>query len=138
MGNFGIIQATNQLDLGEINDFTWESLHQEYVWALWLANKYYGQPAQRNCWLGCSTGGRQGLSLAEKWGGDFDGIVAGAPAAFNTEFVLAQGWPELVNRRRCRRSGSSRPHRRAGYQDPLICALKKPRKEAGLHTTILT
>ncbi len=98
VGNFGIIQATNQLDLGEINDFTWESLHQEYVWALWLANKYYGVPAQRNYWLGCSTGGRQGLSLAEKWGGDFDGIVAGAPAAFNTEFVLAQGWPELVNR----------------------------------------
>jgi hypothetical protein len=98
LGNFAIIQGTGQLDLGKINDFTWESLHQQYIWALWLSNKYYGQAAQRNYWYGCSTGGRQGLSLAEKWGGDFDGIVAGAPAAFNSEFLLASGWGGYVNR----------------------------------------
>lgn len=98
VGNFAIIQATHQLDLGKINDFTFEALHQQYVWAAVLADKYYGQSPTRNYWNGCSTGGREGLSLAEEFGGDFDGILAGAPAAFNTEFVLAQGWPELVNR----------------------------------------
>jgi hypothetical protein len=98
VGNFAIIQATNQIDLGETNDFTFESLHQQYTWARWLADKYYGQVPTRNYWNGCSTGGRQGLSLAEKWGGDFDGIYAGAPAALNTEFLLAAGWAQLVNR----------------------------------------
>jgi Tannase and feruloyl esterase len=98
LGNFAIIQATHQLDLGEINDFTYEALHQQYLWALALTKQYYGQPAQRNYWYGCSTGGRQGLALAEKYGGDFDGIIAGAPAAYNTEFLLAAGWGALVNR----------------------------------------
>ena len=98
VGNFAVIQATHQLDFGEINDFTFESMHQQYVWALWLANKYYGMPAQRNYWSGCSTGGRQGLALAEMFGYDFDGIYAGAPAAYNTEFLLATGWPAIVNR----------------------------------------
>jgi hypothetical protein len=98
LANWAVIQATHQLDLGEINDFTFESLHQQYVWALYLANQYYGQSATRNYWYGCSTGGRQGLALAEMYGGDFDGIVAGAPAAFNSEFLLAAGWASYLNR----------------------------------------
>ena len=97
-GNYAVIQATHQLDLGEINDFTTEAQHQQYVWAKWLAEKYYGQAALRNYWYGCSTGGRQGLALAEKYAGDFDGMVVGAPAALTTEFGLSQGWPQLVNR----------------------------------------
>jgi hypothetical protein len=98
LGNFGVIQATHQLDTGEINDYIGESVHQQYVWAKWLANKYYGINATRNYWNGCSTGGRQGLQLAEKWGYDFDGILAGAPATFHDEFRLEDSWPASVNR----------------------------------------
>ena len=67
-----------------------EAIHQQYVWAKWLADKYYGQPALRNYWNGCSTGGRQGLGLAEEFGYDFDGIFAGAPATWYEEFWLAK------------------------------------------------
>lgn len=98
VGNFGVIQASHQLDTGEINDYIGESIHQQYVWAKWLANKYYGQAATRNYWNGCSTGGRQGLELAQKWGYDFDGILAGAPATFHDEFRLEDTWPAIVNR----------------------------------------
>lgn len=97
-GNFGVIQATNQLDVGKVQDFVLESQHQQYVWALWLANKYYGHAASRNYWNGCSTGGRQGLALAGKFGYDFDGILAGAPVAYENDLDLAHTWPALVNR----------------------------------------
>jgi hypothetical protein len=97
-GPFGVIQASHQLDIGKINDYITESAHQQYVWALALARSYYGQPAQRNYWNGCSTGGRQGLELAGRFGQDFDGILAGAPATYIQEFQSAESWPALVNR----------------------------------------
>ena len=98
LGNFGVIQATHQLDVGKITDYASESIHQQYVWAKWLANKYYGQAAIRNYWNGCSTGGRQGLELAQKWGSDFDGILAGAPVVYAQSLDLSHLWPALVNR----------------------------------------
>jgi hypothetical protein len=97
-GNFGVIQATHQLDVGKLEDFALESQHQQYVWALWLANAYYGQPASRNYWNGCSTGGRQGMALAGNYGSDFDGILAGAPTVYENNLDLAHKWVAVVNR----------------------------------------
>ena len=97
-GNFAVIQATHQLDVGKITDLASESIHQQYVWALALAKHYYGQSATRNYWYGCSTGGRQGEELAQKWGGDFDGFAFGAPVVYWNRFDIAHGWAALVNR----------------------------------------
>ncbi len=41
---------------------------------------YYGQPAKYNYYSGCSSGGWQGFTEAQKYPADYDGIVAGAPA----------------------------------------------------------
>lgn len=98
-GDWGVIQASHQLDIGKIIDFQSESLHQQYRWALALAKSYYGQEADRNYWFGCSTGGRQGLELAQKWGEDFDGFLVGAPVVYWDDFDLSgKGWAPLVNR----------------------------------------
>ena len=54
----------------------------------------YGKPATKSFWLGCSTGGRQGLKEAQKYPDDYDAIVAGAPAsnwsALMSSSVVAQ------------------------------------------------
>jgi feruloyl esterase len=56
-------------------------VHELTVVGKALAAKRYGRPADRSYWVGCSTGGRQGLKEAQRYPEDYDGIVAGAPAS---------------------------------------------------------
>jgi len=98
LGNFGVIQATNTLNVGKINDYIIESVHQQVEWAKQISTTYYGKAATRNYWNGCSTGGRQGFALAQNFGDEFDGFLVGAPAFFHEAFRLSDAWPALVNR----------------------------------------
>src|SRR5215469_10086614 len=61
-------------------DFSWRSEHEMTVKAKALIQAFYGGTAKRSYWNGCSTGGRQGLKEAQRFPGDYDGIIAGAPA----------------------------------------------------------
>jgi feruloyl esterase len=49
-----------------------------------IISSYYGRSARLSYWNGCSTGGRQGLMSAQKYPEDFDAILAGAPANYQT------------------------------------------------------
>jgi feruloyl esterase len=53
---------------------------------------YYGNGPQRSYFNGCSTGGRQALTEAQRFPNDYDGIVAGAPANYVTRLQGAQVW----------------------------------------------
>jgi len=45
-----------------------------------IVRAYSGQRPKRSYFVGCSDGGREALMEAQRFPGDFDGIVAGAPA----------------------------------------------------------
>jgi hypothetical protein len=95
---FAVIQDQHELNYGTLDDFLVESIHQQYKWALALTKVYYGQKAKRNYWDGCSTGGREGLSMALNFGDDFDGFLTGAPANFHTRLQVATTWPFWVQK----------------------------------------
>jgi feruloyl esterase len=78
---------------GGLSDFAWAVGHPERmidydyraVHELTLAGKAitsagYGRSPAKSYWMGCSTGGRQGLKEAQRYSDDYDAIVAGAPA----------------------------------------------------------
>ena len=94
---FGVIQESNELNRGTIEDFYSESLRLQYQWALKLTDIYYGRPAGRNYFEGCSTGGRQALVLAQKHGNDFDGFLVGAPFAHQSRTSSAITWRVWLN-----------------------------------------
>jgi hypothetical protein len=95
---FAVIQDQHELNYGTLDDFLVESIHQQYKWALALTKVYFGQKAKRNYWDGCSTGGREGLSMALNYGEDFDGFLTGAPANFHTRLQVATVWPFWVQK----------------------------------------
>ena len=54
-----------------------------------IIEAFYGEPAKYSYFVGCSTGGGQALHEALQFPGDYDGIVAGAPAIMNTTHQAA-------------------------------------------------
>jgi feruloyl esterase len=84
----------------KVIDFAYRAVHETTVQTKALIAKYYDRPARLSYWNGCSTGGRQGLMEAQKFPDDFDAIIAGAPANYQTHlhaWDLAVAVPVLNN-----------------------------------------
>ena len=63
-------------------DFAYRSTHEMAVAAKAVIASFYGNPPAWSYYNACSGGGRHGLTSAQRYPGDFQGIVAGA-ASFN-------------------------------------------------------
>ena len=61
----------------KIVDHGHRAVHEMTVTAKQVIDKFYGRPAQKHYWNGCSLGGRQGLAEAQRYPQDYDGIIAG-------------------------------------------------------------
>ncbi|KAF5364712.1 hypothetical protein D9758_005566 [Tetrapyrgos nigripes] len=99
-----------------LEDFVYRSLHTGVVVGKEITKTFYGHEHTKSYYLGCSTGGRQGLKSIQDFPEDFDGVVAGAPAnqwnklmddssyIFSLtgtpdapSFVPAEAWLNIVN-----------------------------------------
>ena len=74
----------------KVIDFGPRSLHLTTQNAKAIVHAFYGRGASHSYYVGCSTGGRQGLMEAQQFPHDYDGLVVGAPANFWTH-LLAGG-----------------------------------------------
>ncbi len=61
-------------------DFGYRATHEMTVASKAILKVYYGKPQHHAYFTGCSTGGQQALMEAQKFPGDYNGIIAGAPA----------------------------------------------------------
>ena len=68
----------------KVVDFAYRAVHETTVKAKALIGAFYDRAPRLSYWNGCSTGGRQGLMEAQKYPDDFDAILAGAPANYQT------------------------------------------------------
>ena len=75
-----------------MEDFGHRSIHLTTVVGKQLVDAYYAAAPEHAYYFGCSTGGRQGLKAMQRYPGDFDGIVAGAPVFSLTRLNMSQVW----------------------------------------------
>ena len=81
-------------------DFAYRAVHEMTVQSKAIIASYYSRAPRLSYWNGCSTGGRQGLMSAQKYPEDFDAVLAGAPANYQTHlhaWDLAVSIPVLKN-----------------------------------------
>ena len=73
-------------------DFAHRAIHETAVAAKLVVNGFYGNVPKFSYFAGCSTGGRQALTAAQRYPEDFNGIVGGAPASFTSKQAFGQIW----------------------------------------------
>jgi hypothetical protein len=79
-------------------DFGYRSDHVVALVAKRLIALYYGRGPRYSYFDGCSQGGHEGLTEAQRYPRDFDGIVAGAPASLLTSLLVwSAGWHATAN-----------------------------------------
>ncbi|KAF9873884.1 tannase and feruloyl esterase [Colletotrichum karsti] len=91
-------------DDGTINErlltnYAHVAVHDMTVIAKQIVAQFYARPAAYSYWSGCSTGGRQGVIEAQRYPGDYDGILAGAPAVNQPSLIVSTYWPQFVMNR---------------------------------------
>jgi feruloyl esterase len=68
-------------------DFAYRAVHEMTVTAKAIVHAFYNARPKLAYWNSCSSGGRQGLVEAQRFPGDYDGIIAGAPSISQTRLV---------------------------------------------------
>lgn len=75
-------------------DFGYRAVHLTTVYSKEIIDLFYGKKASYSYWLGCSSGGKQGLKEIQKFPSDYDAALVGSPA---WAWPLLNGWTYYVN-----------------------------------------
>lgn len=94
MGHVGTVAGTPlwATEPGLRLDYAYRSTHVMSVLAKALAERYYGKRPHHSYLRGCSTGGREAMSAAQRYPADFDGIIGGDAAFPVRQGAIANAW----------------------------------------------
>jgi feruloyl esterase len=76
----------------KVIDFSYRAVHEMSVAGKAITAAFYGGGPKLSYFQGCSTGGRQALTAAQRYPADFDGIIAGASAVNASRMHGSQIW----------------------------------------------
>jgi feruloyl esterase len=91
-----LLDGNGRLDWKTLQNFAYRGIHEMTVVGKAVAAEFYGSPPSYSYFSGCSTGGRQGQSEVQRYPGDYDGVLSGAPAINWAHFAMADSWPLTV------------------------------------------
>ena len=101
-GSFGLDQQARI-------DYAYNALDKVTLKAKELVAQYYGTAPNYSYFLGCSNGGRQGLTASQRLPLYFDGIVAGDPSIRFSRVTTAEMWDLQVAARIAPKDDKGRP-----------------------------
>ena len=82
-------------NLQGILDLSYRATHVVTLAAREIVDEFYGENARRRYFMGCSTGGVQGMIEAQRYPNDFHAILVGAPAYSSGPFFGT--WNRMAN-----------------------------------------
>jgi feruloyl esterase len=91
-------QTGEALNTAVVADWAHRGIHEMTVKSQAIVRAVYGERARHNYFVGCSSGGHQALTEAQRYPDDYDGILAGAPANYWTHLMAGQLWYGLATR----------------------------------------
>jgi len=94
-GSFGMLPS-GQPNVQLQTDWSYRAVHEMTVKAKAVINAFYGSGPQYSYFAGCSGGGRQAMSEAERYPDDYDGIIAGAPAIHWDRYQATKYWMQVA------------------------------------------
>ncbi|KAL8376827.1 hypothetical protein RB595_007785 [Gaeumannomyces hyphopodioides] len=91
--NFGdpstwALASEGNVNLNALQNFASVSLADAAVIGKSVTEHFYNREVDRSYFVGCSTGGRQALMLAQRYPHLYDGYLSGAPAIYFNEFLV--------------------------------------------------
>ena len=83
----------------KVIDYGWRAIHVMTDTAKLIVRNAQGRFAEKSYFVGCSAGGHQAMSEAQRFPEDYDGIVAGAPASnrIRQTFAFMHSWTATHN-----------------------------------------
>jgi Tannase and feruloyl esterase len=75
-------------------DFGFRAAHVAALAGKAITQKFYGAAPAKSYFVGCSSGGQQALSEAQRFPWDFDGIIAGAPSPTFSGPMMSYIWAD--------------------------------------------
>ncbi|TDZ48361.1 putative feruloyl esterase [Colletotrichum trifolii] len=90
------LRADGTINEALIDNFSSRSIHEMALIGKAAVEVFNGVKPRHSYFRGCSQGGRQGYFAAQYEPGDFDGILANAPAINTPQVSPADFWPSVV------------------------------------------
>lgn len=92
----GSFDGSFQRDQEAALNFSHGSVGKVTMAAKAIIDRHYGRAPARSYYVGCSTGGREGMLASQRFPDQFDGIVAGAPAMRTGRSNLGLVWANYL------------------------------------------
>ena len=98
-------------------DFAYVAVGKVAVLAKQIIAQYYGQPAKHSYYAGCSTGGREGMLMSQRYPTYFDGIVSGDPAMRTGYSNIGLTWARVAFAQIAPKDASGKPAPSQDFSD---------------------
>ena len=76
----------------KVTDYGYRAIHEMTEKAKAIIAAFYGDGPKHSYFSSCSNGGRQALMEVQRYPGDYDGVIAGAPANYFTHVLTGFAW----------------------------------------------
>jgi Tannase and feruloyl esterase len=105
----GVFDASFMREQQASLDFAYQAIGRVAVLARQIIAQHYTKPPERSYFAGCSTGGREGMLMAQRYPTYFDGIVVGAPAMRTNYSGIGDMWVAVMLNQVAPKDASGKP-----------------------------